>query len=177
MSAVISPCGRYRYRLDRQLVEPDPEHQMPTALFIMLNPSTADDVLDDQTIRRCITFAQREGCDRLTVVNLFALRSTNPAALETAADPIGPENDAYLAQAIQGHSGIVIAAWGAHAIARARGEALNAKYGPFLCLGTTLGRAPRHPLYVRADHPLERYIGSGQKFGYCSETRGKLCTM
>ena len=95
MSAIISPCGRYRYVLKRNL--PQAIRWVKPCLFVMLNPSVADAELDDPTIRRCIGFAKREGCTELTVVNLFAYRSTDPEGLLIQTrDPIGDMNDAYI---------------------------------------------------------------------------------
>jgi hypothetical protein len=120
----------------------------------MLNPSTADATLDDPTIRRCRRFARDWGMGALVVVNLYALRSVDPRALETAEDPVGPENDDVTHDAIA-RSRTVIVAWGAdrHAQARsARILEILAEVGrrPY-CLGLTKENKPRHPLYVRAD--------------------------
>jgi hypothetical protein len=52
-TAVISEDGVYRYVLYREW-----DVQLPTILFIMLNPSTADGDSDDPTIRRVINFAK-----------------------------------------------------------------------------------------------------------------------
>lgn len=151
--ATISRCETYRYTLDRIW-----DASLPTALFIMLNPSTADASVDDPTIRRCIGFAKRMGCGSLTVVNLFALRSTDPDALAKHPDPVGPDNDMHIALALGKRLGCVIAAWGAHPSARTRAPAvagLLAAHGWQVdCLGTTNAGAPRHPLYVRGDAPL-----------------------
>lgn len=158
-TAVISPDGLYRYWLARRW-----DHG-PTATFVMNNPSTADGHQDDATIRRCIGFAKREGCAGLVVVNLFALRSTDPDALLTAADPHGPENMRHLRDAI-GDAKTVIVAWGAWYLshsaklgkrrARPSIESLARDVGVGLyCLGTTTHGEPRHPLYVPADTPLE----------------------
>ena len=85
-SAVISPDGLYRYRLDRWW-GPESEgmgsNRMP---FMMLNPSTADADEDDRTIRRCIGFAHREGCNGITVVNIGAYRATDPDEWAAAGD-------------------------------------------------------------------------------------------
>lgn len=151
-AAVVSPCGTYRYTLDWVW-----DAGLPVALFIMLNPSTADATEDDPTIRRCRTFAKREGCGGLTVVNLFALRATNPDALTKHQDPIGPGNDTYILRALRRDPEVVIAAWGAHLFARPRVAAVAAILAPVWqvnCLGTTKGGDPRHPLYVRGDTPL-----------------------
>src|SRR5258705_6115374 len=94
MSAIISPCGTYRYLLTRQAESMWP--MKPTALFVMLNPSIAGSTLDDPTIRRCRGFAKLWDRNDLAVANLYALRSTSPAALWVHPDPVGADNDGYL---------------------------------------------------------------------------------
>lgn len=151
MTAEFSPCGTYRYVLTRKTK--CPFRWVRRALFIMLNPSTADAIQDDPTIRRCISFAGREGCTDLTVVNLFALRATNPKELYGHPDPVGPLNDIRLAEMIASHT-FVIAAWGSHAFAKDRAKHIIDKFGPFLCLGKTKDGSPRHPLYVKGNAEL-----------------------
>jgi hypothetical protein len=154
MSAVISPCGTYRYRLTRAAESMTP--MKSTALFVMLNPSTADAQFDDPTIRRCRGFAKLWDCNGLAVANLYALRSTDPAALWTHPDPIGPDNDDYLWNFAR-ECGDVVCAWGSNArLERAARVAsiMRAAGARLWCLGTTKGGSPRHPLYVRADQPL-----------------------
>lgn len=147
--AVISDCGRYRYRLTRRWGDG------PTCGFIMLNPSTADAEADDPTIRRCTSFAKREGCGGLVVVNLYAFRATKPADL-WALDPTervgGPQAKIEFHRAIR-EAEIMIAAWGADTKQAERW--IVQRYGPHLqCLGKTKEGHPRHPLYVRGDTPL-----------------------
>lgn len=95
-SAEISPCGQYRYKLMRSILQVVGWDK--PALFIMLNPSTADADIDDPTVRRCIGFAKREMCSSLTVVNLYALRATDPRQLMKHQNPVGPLNDQWLAE-------------------------------------------------------------------------------
>jgi hypothetical protein len=153
MSAIISKCGQYRYRLERPA-------QLPTgrgpALFIMLNPSTADATADDPTIRRCRAFAHNWGCDGVIVANLYALRATDPAELWTHPRPVGPRNNGHLRELAVGAAEIVCA-WGAHARQARVQEVvsmLRASDARLRCLGITKDGAPRHPLYVRGDQPL-----------------------
>jgi hypothetical protein len=150
-SALISADGQYRYILGRTW-----EPLKPRAIFIMLNPSTADNVQDDRTIGRCRSFAEREGCGSLTVVNLFALRSTDPRALRTHRDPVGPENDFHLRGVLTQNPGRVIAAWGAHPFAADRAAYVQELLADtrLTCLGTTKAGHPRHPLYVAGNQPL-----------------------
>ena len=95
-SAEISPDGLYRYSLERTWDE-----EKPTVLFVCLNPSTADAVEDDATVRRMVSFARQFGAGRLLVGNLFAFRSAYKSDLIKAADPVGPENDKYLDKLIK----------------------------------------------------------------------------
>jgi hypothetical protein len=140
-------CGEYRYHLWREW-NPDG----PRVTFIMLNPSTADSTTEDPTLRRCISFAQSWGFGTLSVVNVFAYRSSSPRDLLTVADPVGPENDAYLANAAA-RSTCLIAAWGSHGrkLGRERAvmEILNAYTPRLFCLGCNVDGTPRHPLYIR----------------------------
>lgn len=103
-SAILSDCQRYRYRLER----PGPG---PTIVWIMLNPSTADADVDDQTIRKCRGFSERWGYGRLVVVNLFAWRATKPRELRVASDPVGSENDSHIGAAVI-DADLVVCAWG-----------------------------------------------------------------
>jgi hypothetical protein len=145
-SAVISDCGAYRYRLERQW-NPD----LPKVAFIMLNPSTADASHDDPTIRRCINFAKSWGCGSLVVGNLFALRSTDPKALYSHTDPIGPENDRQLLSIARSVRKI-ICAWGAQGAYLDRGleVASRLEFFNLEALRTTTDGHPGHPLYIAA---------------------------
>jgi hypothetical protein len=157
-AATLSACGTYRYTLHRQI--PSVLRWIKPCLFVMLNPSTADATKDDPTIRRCVSFAKREGCTGMTVVNLFALRATDPAQLGKHADPFGPENAKHLTEQIIEHQqiGIIVAAWGANPMAL-RYESIGVlkmalRNAGALCLGMTAEGHPRHPLYVKNDQPL-----------------------
>lgn len=149
-NAVFSACGRYRWSLHRWWAPG------PTVLWVMLNPSTADACRDDPTIRRCIGFSHRWGFGGLAVVNLFGLRSTDPAALLVDDDPVGADNDTVLEQLVMQVS-LVVAAWGAHPISRTRAALVRPMLGGACCLGLTRDGQPRHPLYVRAETELRPF--------------------
>lgn len=153
MTAQISPCGQYRYTLTRGPLTPYPDRG--TALFCMLNPSTADATTDDPTIRRCRGFADRWGCNGIAVVNLYALRSKDPRALWEHGDPVGAENDYWLRQLAR-ECGGVVCAWGTNARqdrVRMAVDTFRSVGANLLCLGTTKAGHPRHPLYVSGDQP------------------------
>jgi hypothetical protein len=155
--AILSPCGTYRYQLTRWWGRGAP------MTFIMLNPSTADGEVDDPTIRRCMSFARRDGYSGIVVVNLYALRATDPREIDRHPDPDGPCNLAYLEEAAQvsGERGYpLVCAWGTRGGHHGRfvAELLAGQGGNLQCLGTTLEGHPRHPLYVAANQPLERFL-------------------
>lgn len=149
MSAVLSDCGAYRYALWRDLGMLG----QGTITFVMLNPSTADADQDDPTIRRCISFAESWGAARLAVANLYAYRATDPEALSSVDDPVGPENDRWI-EKLASEAAQVIVAWGAKRgpVPGRDGKVLGLLEAAGLIpqvLGLTDGGYPRHPLYVR----------------------------
>lgn len=152
--AIISECGYYRYLLWRKWSE-----SLDNFLsFIMLNPSTADALQDDPTIRRCIAFTKREGLGGILAVNLFAYRSSCPDVLRHVSNPIGPHNDSFIKAQI--HSGRrIVLAWGAVDFHDRIQYVLDMirKHGSAYCFGTTKNGSPRHPLYLSASAPLTRF--------------------
>lgn len=149
--------SEYRYELTRVLTDAYWAPFRRTLCWVMLNPSTADETIDDPTIRRVKRFTADNGYDKLIVVNLFALRATKPAALLSHADPIGQHNPMAISKAFHVADDVVFA-WGAWLegknFPRLRPELITAEP---LCLGVTKHGSPRHPLYVKADQPLVRY--------------------
>lgn len=159
--------ARYRYLLTRIW-----NYDRPPAVFLMLNPSTADAVHGDATMRRCLYFAQQAQTGGIAIVNLFAFRATDPAKLRANRNLtdegqaafteriIGPHNDSFIDAAVRG-PGPVIAAWGAGGILHDRAATVTARlWGagiPLQCLGTTSTGQPRHPLYLPGDTPLQPY--------------------
>lgn len=146
----------YRYVLNRGFALASAEY----ALWVMLNPSTADETTDDPTIRRVRAFTARQGLERLVVVNLFALRATDPKVLTGSASDVGEDNDRTIKLEAQCAS-LIICAWGAHPVAVPRAsvvlELLEPRRGGLWCLGKTKSGAPRHPLYVKGDQPLVKF--------------------
>lgn len=147
--AVLSEDGEYRYTLTRGW-----DRGVGQVLWVMLNPSTADALTDDPTIRKCMGFSARWGFQRMTIVNLCALRSTDPKALNHHPDPKGPENDYYLANSRDLYSRVVLA-WGNHGVPYANG--VPDLFSGARCLGKTKSGQPRHPARLGYDTPLESY--------------------
>jgi hypothetical protein len=121
-SARLSPCGRYRYYLERRWAE-----HGSVAVFYLCNPSTADATEDDATVRKCIGFAMRWKCAAVVIVNPFALRSRDPKALKLGqGDLVGPENYDWVREAAfvaKDTGGPFVAGWGlAHGCAAQAGR-------------------------------------------------------
>jgi hypothetical protein len=162
MKAILSDDRTYRYVLSRAL-----EGGRGILVFVMLNPSTADEESDDPTIRRCVEFARRWDYTELRVVNLYAYRTAYPAKLwetmPTKRD--GPENASWQLRMLA-VSDLVVCAWGAAVgrdpviVREFLGRARQA--GKVLWhLGLTKAGHPRHPLYVAGHTALERYEPAG----------------
>lgn len=130
--------------------------------FVGLNPSTADEFADDPTIRRVKGFASRWGYGGILMVNLFAFRATDPRALLSAEDPIGPWEDVGRQLAFHNPS-TVVACWGAHGKLLNRGAIVAAQISRhfggsrFMCFGKNADGSPKHPLYLRSDASLVPY--------------------
>jgi hypothetical protein len=157
-SAVLSPDRKYRYHLYRSI----PGGGNRIATFIMLNPSTADHEVDDPTIRKCIGFARRWGCGELHIVNLFAVRATDPREMRRASDPVGPDNHEWVMRTVARapDSGPIVCAWGLHGSYMGQDQTvlgwLDGVHEP-KALGITKDGHPRHPLYVPYEAELEPF--------------------
>lgn len=161
-AAGISDCENYRYWLTREWGHPhdcDPN----TLVWIMLNPSTADGLSDDPTIRKCIGFARQWGYRGFRVINLFAFRATHPRELLSAIDPIGGGHQ-ECQYALIASTAKVVVAWGANGTLRRRGadvvDRLTRRGLTLHCLGRTANGQPRHPLMLPYSTPLEIYAPS-----------------
>ena len=150
-SASFSPDRRYRYWLESEL--DDGGHGV--CMFLMLNPSTADETKSDPTVTRCKGFAREWGYGSLWVCNIFALRSTKPSALIESQDPTGPQNDRHILDYAR-EADRIMCAWGNHGLHRGRGERVlrmlddDGLSGRMRHLGMTKRDQPRHPLYLKA---------------------------
>lgn len=144
--ATFSPCRRWRYLLWRCW-----DAARPAANFLMLNPSTADELKLDPTCARARDYAERWGYGALVVTNVFAFRNTDPARMKAAKDPVGPGNDAAIVRAAR-EAGIVVCAWGNHGGFLGRStqvlEKLKANGIRLHALRINAGGEPAHPLYL-----------------------------
>ncbi|MGC9369117.1 MAG: DUF1643 domain-containing protein [Paracoccaceae bacterium] len=154
-TAVYSDCEAYRYSLTRTW---DPAGRR--ALFVMLNPSTATEVQNDPTVERCERRARALGFGAFRVTNIFAFRATDPRVMRAAGDPVGPANDAAIAESAP-WADQIICAWGTHGEHMDRGPAvetlLRATGRPLWHLGLSKAGHPKHPLYIAYSQQPERW--------------------
>jgi hypothetical protein len=144
--AIFDKDRTYRYSIKR-IWEPSKKK----VVFICLNPSTADEYEDDQTLRRCIDFSERwenGAYGSVQVVNLFAFRAKDPKVLKQSLDPIGEMNNQYIKDAVK-NADIVIAAWGEHGSFNRRDREVlylvKKESNQISCLDVLKCKQPKHP--------------------------------
>lgn len=153
--AILDDERKYRYVLKRQWGS----SQDNFINFILLNPSTADENIDDPTIRACIAFAQNWRYDGMWVTNLFALRATKPSVLKKAKDPMGELNDFYIKKYAK-RSKTVVFAWGNHGNFLDRSKQVQHLLSHITkpnCLQILKNGNPKHPLYVNRNTKMMRF--------------------
>ena len=162
----FSDCRKYRYTLLHQW---DELFERRRAIFVCLNPSTADEDQLDPTLKRIKSFSERLGANEFTMLNIFAYRATDPKEMKVVDDPVGPANDALIQQAISeayelNHGRLdIIAGWGNHGLHRDRQVAFLKLMDPYRkrpdlnisCLGKNANHTPKHPLYIAANRDFE----------------------
>lgn len=146
-SAMLSDCRKYRYALWRIWGE---QEYGQLAMFIGLNPSTADETEDDNTIRRCVNYAKDWGYGGLCMLNLFAFRAREPEDMLAAEDPVGPANDWVLDVFGNGFAaGVIIAAWGNDGAYKNRARMVENKVKNLHYLQMNKTGEPAHPLFLK----------------------------
>ena len=156
---------RYRYTLTRAW-----DGGAGNVIFICMNPSTATELEDDPTIKRCVNFAKDWGFHSYTLLNVMAYRSTDPSKLPAVEKAIGPQNLTVIERHCSfGRNGApVIIAWGN------RRKGYDAAYDAVedilrrhqrrgnitvSTLGTNKTGDPKHPLYLRKDTEVQPWEG------------------
>lgn len=154
-TADFSPCRTWRYTLIRTW-----DVGKPRVLFILLNPSTADETQDDPTNRRGIGYAMDWGFGGVVFCNLFAVRTPEPKVMMKALDPIGPQNDAWIMREVL-KAGKVVAAWGVHGRHQDRDykvrRVLRDSGVTIHHLGLTKLGHPKHILYLKRSTQLQEF--------------------
>lgn len=156
--AIFSDCEKYRYVLWRHW-----DLSKPHVLWILLNPSTADESVLDPTLTRCMNFSKSWGYGGFRVCNIFGYRSTNPKDMLSIENPVGLGNDYHIEQeSIK--ADMIILGWGNHG-GHLQRNAFVKKYlqfvigfKPVYALKVTKTMEPSHPLYLKSDLKPVRYL-------------------
>lgn len=156
MSAIISACGLYRYRLERTVAM-----EGRVYAFFGINPSTADASIDDATVRKWIGFTKVFGGSRFIVGNVFAYRATDVKALRGVEDPFGDDIGEHITDIIN-DADILVPCWGNVSKVPPKlqfafdvlMDALVSSGKPVKHFGLTKSGDPKHPLMLSYDTPL-----------------------
>jgi hypothetical protein len=159
MGAIISDCKMYRYRLERDVLT-----KGKVGVFCWVNPSTADAETDDHSSRKGLGFAATLGWRRYILVNTFAYRAKYIRDLRIAHDPVGPDNDRHIEQAMR-DADIHVVGWGSLSKLP---ESLRGRWKDIVriadrvgcklyCIGVCADGHPRHPLMTPYDIPMTEW--------------------
>lgn len=156
MHCIFSQDRLYRYTLWRSWADDLFRNRTKEGYvqFIGLNPSTADEVQDDPTIRRCMGFTKAWGYNLMCMTNIFAFRATDPNVMKAQSEPVGESNDWHLIE-IAKKSAVTVASWGVHGIHNQRAKAVQELFNKnnlkLHYLKLTKDKYPWHPLYLKSD--------------------------
>lgn len=141
--ASLSPCGKYRFQLWRIW-----DKSKPLVLWIMHNPSTADETNNDPTIRRLIGFTKYWGYGGFYVGNLFPYRATDPKELlGKSFEEIAPLENIRHTNEMKSKCSLFVLAYGNPIIKDAIPEFFDADW---MALKVTKDKNPSHPLYLKS---------------------------
>jgi hypothetical protein len=156
---IFSPDRVFRY-----VLEDSWDQDKGSAMFIGLNPSTADEYQLDPTLKRVRRWVDSWGLGGFSMLNLFAFRSPHPTVMQSAPDPEGPNNDYWLRRFAES-SHLVVAAWGNGGAWKGRAEFVcellsgvtDEHPRELFCLGLTRDGFPVHPL-ARGKHRVPEHV-------------------
>lgn len=152
--AVFSFDKKYRYILGRKW------SNKGKCLFILLNPSTADAFKLDPTITRAYNLSKKLGLGELIILNIFAIRGSNPEIIKKVSDPIGPLNNYYIKKYVK-KSDLIILGWGNHGKINNRSkeiiDIIKKVKKEIYVLDINKNGEPKHPLYIKSDIKIKKY--------------------
>lgn len=165
MSAIISPCGMYRYRLEREV-----QAEGKVFAYFGINPSTADASVDDATVRKWRGFTLRNGGRRFIVGNVFSFRATDVRDLIHDKVDCDAEHWRHIRQ-IVADADILVPCWGARSKLppgkfkrpEVLMQCLVESGKPVMHFGTTKSGDPKHPLMLGYDTPLTPWHNTPKK--------------
>ena len=157
----FSPCRKYRYFLQITWDE-----NKPALVFLMLNPSTADEKANDSTVELCERRARKMGFGSVIILNLFAYRATEPSDMKKYINPVGIDNDLVIeatVRAVVASGGSIICAWGNHGAHQDRAKRVVAKLkamgADLMALKLNTNGHPAHPLYLKYEDQPKPWDG------------------
>lgn len=153
-NALFSRDMKHRYVLTRDWSESGEEYKKIT--YIGMNPSIADDTIDDPTIRRLISFTKSFGYNQFDIVNLVSVISTNPRAIDFKNLDISSHSESlYRIQ----NNNLIVACWGKPINIHFEKMANFVKqyYKYLWCFGINKDGSPKHPLYLKSNTKLIPY--------------------
>ena len=161
---VFSRCRKYRFTLWRKfdsallgkpLFDDGNVSKDGYVQFIGLNPSTADETVDDPTIRRCIGYCRSWGYSELCMTNIFPFRATDPKDMLAHDEPIemAIENAKWI-EMVAEKAAIIVCAWGANGSHKTRQNKVikhlrDVRKFTLHHLGLNNDGSPKHPLYLK----------------------------
>lgn len=162
---ILSNCRSYRYILYRK----NPlSSSNKSIVFVMINPSTADENINDATIKKCLKIAEHHDCEHIYVVNLIPYRSKDVNEVEEFINSLSNESLTKMNQdnwnyingiLEQNKDSIIICGWGKYD--KVNGTYHQAyqfyqKYKNFnlKCLKVNKDESPKHPLFVKSTSVL-----------------------
>lgn len=155
--ALFDKQRQYRWYLSRRW-----DFQLPTVSFIGLNPSTADEDHDDNTVRKCCNWAREWGYGSMIMLNAFAAIGTDPGFLRVPAEHVGPRNDGYIRNWLNKSTSAILC-WGNDGRLHGRESQLFTLLREFTsglelwCLGLNACGTPKHPLYLANATPRQSF--------------------
>ncbi len=144
-AAFFSRDKKYRYLLKRIW-----NSSQSKLLFIMLNPSDADFIKDDPTIRRLISFSKKWGYGGFSVCNLYSYITSSPSVLYRSSNILGHKNKSFVKKQIK-NSDRIVYAWGN---TETEPDWLKKLVKTSYCIGINKNGTPKHPLYLNSNAQL-----------------------
>lgn len=143
-SCIFSPCRKYRYSLTREWND-----SLPTVMFIGLNPSTANETTDDNTIKRVIDIAKYNSYGGVIMCNLFP--KITPYPYELTTENIYINNNILSFDSLYCHD--IVFAWGAFKVPELSMQAgrMIRVFPNAMALHINKDGSPKHPLYCKKD--------------------------
>lgn len=149
INCCFSDCGRYRYTLSEIW-----DQSKPLVMFLMMNPSIADESFADPTLIKTGKYARSWGYGGQVIGNIHAYRATDSKCLLKVNDPVGAQNDARLIQIADNVEMIILAYGLPPKPLRPRAESIVRMLlgrAPLKFLKLTKNGTPSHPLYLKSE--------------------------